>query len=59
MLYTISMKVEGRVDVTVETDSFDDAFAHACEQDFDPSEVDWIEYKPVNATDEKGNMQDY
>ena len=57
--YTVSMKVDGRVNVIVEAHSFKEAFELAKKEEYDPTEVECIEYVPVNATDEKGIMEDY
>ena len=59
MEYTVSMRVEGRVDVSVEASSFDEAFMRARTEMFDPDDVEVIDFAPVNATDEHGNMKDY
>ena len=59
MEYTVSMKVDGRVDVTVEASSFKEALEKARNVRYEPSQIEIIESKPVNATDENGNMEDY
>ena len=58
-LFTVSMRVDGRVDVTVEASSFEDAFELAQREQWDPAEVQCIEFVPVNATDSSGEMRDY
>lgn len=57
--YTVSLAVDGRVDVAVEATSFEDAFMKARSAMYDPTAVEVIDLKPVNATDEKGEMRDY
>ena len=59
MEYTVSMKVDGRVDATVEASSFKEALEKARNVRYEPSQIEIIESKPVNATDENGNMEDY
>lgn len=62
MIYEVSVVVEGRVTVVVETDSFekakDIAFNEVCEIDFGKLE-DIINREVVNAEDEDGNFVDY
>lgn len=57
--YTVSLAVDGRVDVEVEATSFEDAFLRARGSTYDPTTVEVIDLKPVNATNEKGEMRDY
>lgn len=57
--YTVSMRVDGRVDVEVEADSFEDAFVRARNAEYDPEEVEVVDFDPVNATDEHGTMRDF
>ena len=59
MEYTVSMKVDGRVDVTVEASSFKEALEKARNVRYEPNQIEIIESKPVNATDENGNMENY
>ena len=58
-LFTVSMRVDGRVDVTVEATSFKEAFELAQSEQWDPTEVQCVEFVPVNATDSSGEMRDY
>lgn len=61
--YTISMKVEGRVDVEVEAENTDEAFEKAKEAFMDveigKDNFDFVDAEPVNCTDENGNLTDY
>lgn len=57
--YTVSMRVDGRVNVIVEASSFEEAFELAEEEEYDPTEVECVEYEPVNATDSHGTLKDY
>lgn len=57
--YTVSMRVDGRVNVIVEASSFEEAFELAENEEYDPTEVECIEYTPVNATDSMGVLKDY
>lgn len=57
--FTVSMRVDGRVDVTVKASSFEEAFELAKREQWDPTEVQCIEFIPVNATDSSGEMRDY
>jgi hypothetical protein len=62
--YAVSMKVELRVQLKVEADSFEEAFGKASEDiqgvDFNECEIDWAEDEPVNATRlEDGVMTEY
>ena len=57
--YTVSLAFDCRVDVEVEADSFDEAFEKAKSRTYDWNKVEVVGDKPVNATDENGNMEDY
>lgn len=57
--YTVSLALDCRVDVEVEADSFDEAFEKAKSRTYDWNKVEVVGNKPVNATDENGNMEDY
>lgn len=59
MDYTVSMKVDARVDVNVSADSFEEAFELAMTMPFDPALIETVEFVPVNATDERGRTEDY
>lgn len=56
---TVSLALDCRVDVEVEADSFDEAFEKAKSRAYDWNKVEVVGDKPVNATDENGNMEDY
>lgn len=57
--YTVSLALDCRVDVEVEADSSDEAFEKAKSRTYDWNKVEVVGDKPVNATDENGNMEDY
>lgn len=57
--YTVSLALDCRVDVEVEADSFYEAFEKAKSRTCDWNKVEVVGNKPVNATDENGNMEDY
>lgn len=57
--YTVSLALDCRVDVEVEADSFDEAFEKAKSRTYDWNKIEVVGNKPVNATDENGNMEDY
>ena len=57
--YTVSLPINCRVEVTVEASSFKEALEKARNVRYEPSQIEIIESKLVNATDENGNMEDY
>ena len=57
--YTVSLALDCRVDVTVEASSFKEAFEKARNVCYEPRQIEVVGGKPVNATDENGNMEDY
>lgn len=57
--YTVSLAVDGRVDVEVEATSFEEAFMKARRSTFDPTTLEVVDIKTVNATLENGEMRDY
>lgn len=57
--YTVSLALDCRVDVEVGADSFDEAFEKAKSRTCDWNKVEVVGNKPVNATDENGNMENY
>ena len=57
--YTVSLALDCRVDVTVEASSFKEAFEKARNVCYEPRQIEVVGSKPVNATDENGNMEDY
>jgi len=63
MKYTVSMKVEGRIDVEVEADDTDDAFEKAktafMDVEITGDNFDFVDAEPVNCMDENGNLKDY
>lgn len=59
MEYTVTMRVSGTVDVTVEADSPDEAFELAQGESYDPAEVYFDEYEPVMAFDDDGVGTEY
>ena len=61
MKYTVSIAVDGRIDVEVEADSFEDAKTKACAEvcGVDFGNLEWIEWHAVNAEDENGERKDY
>lgn len=61
MKYFVSMAIDGRVDVEVEADSFQEARDKARQKvwDVDSGEIDIIGCDPVNAQAENGEFEDY
>lgn len=59
MQFTVSMKVDARVLVDVEADSFAEAFEKASQSCFVPEEQEVVDLVPVLAMDERGIMADY
>lgn len=61
MKYTVSIAVDGRIDVEVEADSFEDAKDKAIEafRDVDLSKMEVVGGEAVNAEDENGEFKDY
>ena len=57
--YTVSLALDCRVDVTVEASSFKEAFEKARNVCYESRQVEVVGSRPVNATDENGNMEDY
>ena len=57
--YRVSLAIDGRVDVEVEAKSFEEAKLKAPSADFEWKDVEIIDLKPVNATDENDVMRDY
>ena len=57
--YTVSLSLDCRVDVDVEAGSFDEAFKKVESETYDWFNVEVVGGKPVNATDENGNIKDY
>lgn len=59
MTYTVSLKLDCRVNVLVDAASFEEAREKAPSADFAWEDVEVIDIEPVNATDPSGNMRDY
>lgn len=61
MKYIVSIAVDGRIDVEVEADSFEDAKTKACDAvcDLDFGKLECIGWNAVNAEDENGVFKDY
>ena len=59
MKYTVSIAVDGRVDVEIEANSFEEAKEKATYCDFDLEKLECVGRTPVNAEDENGNFVDY
>ena len=59
MKYTVSLKLECRVDVEVEADSFDEAFKKAEFAVYDWNEVEVVDDEIVSATNARGEMKEY
>ena len=62
MKYTVSMAVDCRIDVEVEADTPEDAFnrADAAFATVDLTNMEIVDRKPVNCSDEDGNLvKDY
>ena len=57
--YTVSLKLDCRVDVEVEADSFEEAFEKAEFAHYDWDDVEVVGDGIVNATDENGVLKDY
>jgi len=61
MKYIVSVKIDGRLDVEVEADSFEEARREA---EFEAGNCDWnrvecVDIEAVNAEDETGKFIDY
>lgn len=61
MKYTVSIAIDGRIDINVEADNVEDAKnkAYAAFMDADVGEIEIIGSNAVNATDENNNLTDY
>ena len=59
MRYDVSLAVDGRVTVSVDADTFDEAKQKATLDDVDLSAMEVIGYSAVNAENEKGEFKDY
>lgn len=60
--YIVSMAVDGRIDVEVDAESVDEAFAVAVDEfmDADLKDMEVVDARPVNCSDEDGNiLEDY
>ena len=59
MKHTVSIAIDGRIDVTVDADNFDEAKKKANLSDVDLRDMEVIGWHAVNATDEDGVFRDY
>jgi len=61
MKYTVSIAVDGRLDIEVEADSFSDAKAKALVKFgyVDLEKMDVVNYDAVNAESETGEFEDF
>lgn len=61
MKYYVRIAVEGRVEVEVEADSFEEAKEKACNKvyDMDFGELEDIDWQAVNAETENGKHKDF
>ena len=57
--YTVSLKLDCRVDVEVEADSFEEAFKKAEFAVYDWNEVEVVDDEIVSATNARGEMKEY
>ena len=61
MKYIVSVAVNGRVDVEVDAENFEEAKEKACQEvcDIDFNRLEFIEWEAVNAENENGVFKDY
>jgi hypothetical protein len=59
MKYTISIAIDGRIDVEVDAVSFEEAKNKVNLNDVNLANMDIVGYNAVNATDENGVFIDY
>lgn len=61
MKYTVSVAIDGRIDVEVEANNFEEAkeLAKYAIEDCDLDTMEFVGCKPVNAEDENGMFMDY
>lgn len=59
MKYTISIAIDGRIDVEVDAVSFEEAKNKVNLNDVNLANMDIVGYNAVNATDENGVFVDY
>lgn len=59
MKYTVSVAIDGRIDVDVEANSFEEAKSKVTLDGVDLDKMECIGYKAVNAEDENGEFRDY
>ena len=57
--FTVTMVVDGRIDVKVKASSFDEAFDKASYEDFDPNDVNFVGFTPMSAEREDGAQKYY
>ena len=54
--FIVSLKIEGRMDVEVMAKDTQDAFEIAKNSYYDISKFEYVDSKPVNCSDENGNI---
>lgn len=61
MRYTVTMKIDARLDIETEADSPEEAFGNAIAGflDADLSKIEMIDWKPVKTENENGESTDY
>jgi hypothetical protein len=59
MKYNVSLAIDGRIDVQVEADNFEEARSKASLDGVDLNDMDIINCSAVNAEDENGVFKDY
>ena len=61
MKYFVSVAIDGRIDVEVDANSFEEAKSKAILQagDIDWNRMELVSCNPVNAEDENGKFKDY
>ena len=57
--YTVSVAIDGRIDINVEADSFEDAKSKISLIDIDLRNMECVGFRAVNAEDENGVFEDY
>lgn len=61
MKYIVSIAIDGRIDVEVNANSFQEAKYKACAEvcELDLGRLECIDWHAVNAEDENGHFEDY
>ena len=57
--FTVTLVLDGRVNVTVKASSFDEAFEKAQYEGYDPADVEFVEAHPQSAEREDGVQKYY